>query len=172
MTRGAGGKKISGFLLLCQVSFPHQPRHSILSADDREGRVRDNMADDTEKAIIYAFDHTGSVAPELRERALAFLQDLQVSVPQKTEDKKPNNRRRQMTRTRFVPSLPLLLLLFLCRSCTRACHAHAPAHRHTHAHLFESIRYHRRRRRLLTCFPLIPIVLTSPSPTTAQKNKK
>jgi hypothetical protein len=36
------------------------------------------MADEIEKAIIYAFDQSGAVAPELRERALAYLQDLQV----------------------------------------------------------------------------------------------
>jgi len=38
------------------------------------------MADDTEKAIIYAFDQSGAVAPELRERALAYLQELQVKT--------------------------------------------------------------------------------------------
>ena len=36
------------------------------------------MADDTEKAIIYAFDQSGAVAADLRERALSYLRDLQV----------------------------------------------------------------------------------------------
>ena len=36
------------------------------------------MADDTEKAIIYAFDQSGDVPTDLRERALGYLRDLQV----------------------------------------------------------------------------------------------
>ena len=36
------------------------------------------MADDTEKAIIYAFDQSGDVPVDLRERALGYLRDLQV----------------------------------------------------------------------------------------------
>ena len=36
------------------------------------------MADDTEKAIIYAFDQSGAVAADLRERELSYLRDLQV----------------------------------------------------------------------------------------------
>ena len=43
------------------------------------GHVRGaNMADDTEKAIIYAFDQSGDVPADLRERALGYLRDLQV----------------------------------------------------------------------------------------------
>ena len=44
------------------------------------------MADEIEKAIIYAFDQSGAVAPELRERALAYLQDLQVRSPRSLLD--------------------------------------------------------------------------------------
>ena len=36
------------------------------------------MADDTEKAIIYAFDQSGDVPTDLRERALGYLRALQV----------------------------------------------------------------------------------------------
>lgn len=43
------------------------------------GHVRGaTMADDTEKAIIYAFDQSGDVPTDLRERALGYLRDLQV----------------------------------------------------------------------------------------------
>ena len=43
------------------------------------GHVRGaTMADDTEKAIIYAFDQSGDVPADLRERALGYLRDLQV----------------------------------------------------------------------------------------------
>lgn len=36
------------------------------------------MADDTEKAILYAFDQSGAVPPDLRERAVAYLRELQA----------------------------------------------------------------------------------------------
>lgn len=36
------------------------------------------MGDDVEKAVIYAFDQSGAVSPDLRERALGYLKDLQV----------------------------------------------------------------------------------------------
>lgn len=36
------------------------------------------MADDVEKAIIYAFDQSGAVAADLRERAVTYLRELQV----------------------------------------------------------------------------------------------
>ena len=120
------------------------------------------MADDTEKAIIYAFDHTGSVAPELRERATRSFKTYRCACLEEPKTKNPTTADK-MTRTRFVPSLLLLLLLLLCRSCTRACHAHTPARTYTHEQLSEIIRYHRRRRPS-TSFPLIPIVLTSPPP--------
>jgi hypothetical protein len=55
-------------------------------------RERGEMADDTEKAIIYAFDQSGAVAPELRQRALTYLQDLQV---RRTKTKTHHRRRRQ-----------------------------------------------------------------------------
>jgi hypothetical protein len=38
------------------------------------------MADDVEKAILFAFDQSGAVAPELRERAVGYLRDVQVST--------------------------------------------------------------------------------------------
>lgn len=36
------------------------------------------MADDVEKAIIYAFDQSGAVAADLREHAVTYLRELQV----------------------------------------------------------------------------------------------
>jgi hypothetical protein len=36
------------------------------------------MADDVEKAILYAFDQSGAVAHDLRERAVGYLRDVQV----------------------------------------------------------------------------------------------
>ena len=38
------------------------------------------MADDVEKAIPYAFDQSGAVAPDLRERAVGYLHDVQVGA--------------------------------------------------------------------------------------------
>ena len=38
------------------------------------------MADDVEKAILYAFDQSGAVAPDLRERAVGYLHDVQVGA--------------------------------------------------------------------------------------------
>ena len=36
------------------------------------------MADDVEKAILFAFDQSGAVAHDLRERAVGYLRDVQV----------------------------------------------------------------------------------------------
>ena len=47
------------------------------------------MADDTEKAIIYAFDQSGAVAADLRERALSYLRDLQVRAEAPTSLEPP-----------------------------------------------------------------------------------
>ena len=61
------------------------------------------MADDVEKAIIYAFDQSGAVAADLRERAVNYLRELQVrrsSTPPRLapdatrNNKKPSDRRR------------------------------------------------------------------------------
>lgn len=56
------------------------------------------MADDTEKAIIYAFDQSGAVAADLRERALSYLRDLQVRARAPTPVEPP-------TRVRVVRAL-------------------------------------------------------------------
>ena len=36
------------------------------------------MADDFEKAVLYSFDQSGAVAPDLRDRATSYLQGLQA----------------------------------------------------------------------------------------------
>ena len=36
------------------------------------------MADDVEKAILFAFDQSGAVAHALRQRAVGYLRDVQV----------------------------------------------------------------------------------------------
>ena len=75
--RRSGGETCLGTAVgaVCRNPFPD----GILSRWGALGHVRGaTMADDTEKAIIYAFDQSGDVPTDLRERALGYLRDLQV----------------------------------------------------------------------------------------------